>query len=248
MRLHVLSDLHLEFGITELPTTDADVVVLAGDIHVGREGRKWIRRQFPEQHVIYVLGNHEFYRHSIPELTETLKRNTDDSHIHLLENDVVEIDGCTFLGCTLWTDFRLWPDPEAAMLVAQKGISDYTVIEVKSENRVLNPQDTVRLNAHSVAWLNSELAKRDHARTIVVTHHAPSPRSIPPLHGGKVLNAAFVCDLETLLVGSRIPLWIHGHTHFNVDYTIGSTRILSNQRGYPMEPTAGFDPRLVVKV
>jgi predicted phosphohydrolase len=247
MRLHILSDLHLEFGITELPTTDADVVVLAGDIHVGTEGLKWIQRQFPEQQVIYVLGNHEFYRHSIPELTETLKRETSGSHIHVLENEAVVIDGFTFLGCTLWTDFQLWPDPQAAMLIAQRGISDFTVIEVKSENRVLHPQDTVRLNAESVAWLKSELAKHDHARTIVVTHHAPSPRSIPPIHAGNVLNAAFVCDLGTLIVESRIPLWIHGHTHFNVDYEAGTTRILSNQRGYPQAPTAGFDPQLVVK-
>src|ERR1043165_2344612 len=91
MRLHILCDLHLEFGSAKIPTTDADVVVLAGDIHLGREGRKWARSHFPDQPVIYVLGNHEFYRHSLPELTETLKRETDGSHIHLLENRAVEI-------------------------------------------------------------------------------------------------------------------------------------------------------------
>jgi predicted phosphodiesterase len=68
MRVHILSDLHLEFGSTPIPRTDADVVVLAGDIHLGREGRKWIRSQFTDKPVIYVLGNHEFYRNSLPEL------------------------------------------------------------------------------------------------------------------------------------------------------------------------------------
>lgn len=248
MRLNVLSDLHLEFGITELPTTDADVVVLAGDIHVGREGMQWIQRQFPEQHVVYVLGNHEFYHQSIPELTERLKRETDGKYIHLLENDAIEIEGFTFLGCTLWTDFRIWHDPEAAMLAANRGISDFTVIEVASQNRVLHPQDTVKLNAESVAWLKNELAKRDRSKAIVVTHHAPSPRSIPPFHAGNVLNAAFACDLEPLIESTTVPLWIHGHTHFNVDYTIGSTRIVSNQRGYPMEPSAGYDARFIVEI
>ncbi|HTD65141.1 MAG TPA: metallophosphoesterase, partial [Candidatus Limnocylindria bacterium] len=33
MRLHILCNLHLEFGPAKIPTTDADVVVLAGDIH-----------------------------------------------------------------------------------------------------------------------------------------------------------------------------------------------------------------------
>jgi hypothetical protein len=31
-----------------------------------------------------------------------------------------------------------------------------------------------------------------------------------------------------------------------VDYRIGATRVLSNQRGYPDEPANGFDPALVV--
>ncbi len=84
MRVHVLGDLHLEFALGEIPITDAHVVVLAGDIHLGREGRRWARRHCPDQPVVYVLGNHEFYRHSLPDLTETVKRESDDSQIHLL--------------------------------------------------------------------------------------------------------------------------------------------------------------------
>ena len=248
MRLHVLSDLHLEFGITELPTTDADVVVLAGDIHVGPEGLKWIRRQFPRQPVIYVLGNHEFYHHSIPELTETLKRDTSGSHIHVLEDEAVAIDGFTFLGCTLWTDFRIWHDPEAAMLIAGQSLSDFHVIKTSSEKRLFRPWESAKFNAASVAWLKGEFAKHDPTKTIVVTHHAPSHRSIPPIHGGSVLNAAFASDLDDFIKESGVHLWIHGHTHFNVDYNIGSIRILSNQRGYPQGPTGGFDPQLVVEV
>ena len=66
MRLHILGDLHLEFGTAKVPVTDADVVVLAGDIHLGREGRKWVRSHFQDKPVVYVVGNHEFYRHSLP--------------------------------------------------------------------------------------------------------------------------------------------------------------------------------------
>src|SRR4026207_2571794 len=107
MRLHILGDLHLEFGTTRIPPTDAHVIVVTGDIPLGREGRRWARSQFPDKPVIYVLRNHEFYRHSLPELTENLKRETAGSLIHLLENSVVDISGYTFLGCTLWTDFQL---------------------------------------------------------------------------------------------------------------------------------------------
>lgn len=124
MRVHILCDLHLEFGSTRIPRTDADVIVLARDIHLGREGRGWAGSQFPDKPVIYVLGNHEFYRHSLPELTDTLTRETLGSHIYLLANRSIEIDGYTFLGCMLWTDFQLSPDPEGAMRTAESIMSD----------------------------------------------------------------------------------------------------------------------------
>src|SRR6266853_6023501 len=198
MRLHILSDLHLEFGPAKIPGTEADVVVLAGDIHLGREGRRWARRHFAQKPVVYVLGNHEFYRHSIPELTEALQRDTDGSHIHLLENSGVELNGFTFLGCTLWTDFRLLDDVETAMRAAEDIMSDYSVIQFSPENRLLRATDTAKLHTESLAWLKSELAKHDAARTVVVTHHGPSARSIPAYHAGSPLNPAFVSRLDAL--------------------------------------------------
>jgi predicted phosphodiesterase len=247
MRLHILSDLHLEFAQFDLPKTDADVVVLAGDVHVGRKGRLWIRNRF-DKPVIYVTGNHEYYRHSIPELTDTLRRETEGGHIHLLENSAVEIEGFSFLGCTLWSDFQLAGDVKTAMEEAGRGMSDYDLIEASGENRLLQPGDTARFHAASVAWLKSELSRRDPARTIVVTHHAPSPRSIPPFYEGSILNGAFASNLDALVESARVPLWIHGHTHYNVDYRLGATRVLSNQRGYPDRVAEGFDPGLVVEV
>jgi hypothetical protein len=45
-----------------------------------------------------------------------------------------------------------------------------------------------------------------------------------------------------------VPLWIHGHTHYNVDFKVGSTRVLTNQRGYPNELCKRFDPSLVIEI
>jgi len=247
MRLHILSDLHLEFGHAELPETDADVVVLAGDIHVGREGRKWIRKQFPGKPVIYVLGNHEFYRHAIPSLTETLKRETDGSHIHVLDNSATELNGFRFLGCTLWTDFQLTEDPQTAMREADKAMSDFHLI-INCMDRLLRAEDTAKFHTESLAWLKSQLEHCNPARTIVITHHAPSCRSIPPFYAGNVLNAAFASNLDGFVERAGIPLWIHGHTHYNVDYLLGSTRVLSNQRGYPGQLAPGFNPDLIVEL
>jgi predicted phosphodiesterase len=61
MKLHILNDLHIEFEDFQSPVTDADVVVLAGDIGVGAEGLRWAEARFLDKPVIYVPGNHEFY-------------------------------------------------------------------------------------------------------------------------------------------------------------------------------------------
>lgn len=74
MNLYVLSDLHTEFADFDLPETNADVVVLAGDIGVGTGGLDWIRKQRLHKPVIYVPGNHEFYGRDIA-LTEQLSSN-----------------------------------------------------------------------------------------------------------------------------------------------------------------------------
>jgi predicted phosphodiesterase len=248
MRLHVLSDLHFEFGSFDVPDTDADVVVLAGDVAVGPRGFDWIQQRFRGRPVVYVLGNHEFYRHNLPRLTKALKREARGSHIHLLENSSVELRGFWFLGCTLWTNFALSPDPAKAMCEAECFLKDFRLIRFGPADRVLQAKDTVDVHRASVAWLESELERHDPARTVVVTHHAPSPRSEAPGHANSPLSAAFASDLGALVEQSRIPLWIHGHTHFNVDYLLGVTRVITNQRGYPQAPCVGFDVGKVIEV
>ena len=60
MKIRILSDLHLEFFEWTPPPVEADVVVLAGDIHVGVRGLEWAQARFPSTHIVYA-GNHEFY-------------------------------------------------------------------------------------------------------------------------------------------------------------------------------------------
>ena len=85
----------------------------------------------------------------------------------------------------------------------------------------------------------------------MVTHHAPSPRSIHPRFAGSVINACFISDAERLIDGARADLWIHGHTHDSFDYNVNGTRVLCNPRGYAKDgvnENASFDADLVVEI
>jgi hypothetical protein len=61
MRIHVLCDLHIEFKPFDPPDTNADVVNLAGDVHVKGKGLEWAKERFKDVPVLYVLGNHWYY-------------------------------------------------------------------------------------------------------------------------------------------------------------------------------------------
>jgi Icc-related predicted phosphoesterase len=248
VRLHILSDLHLEFGPFQPPATRADVVVLAGDVHTGKNGLRWIAETFRDRPVIYVLGNHEFYGHDTPKLTEELRQLTAGSNIYVLENDCVEIGGVVFLGATLWTDFKLNGDPILAVSLAATGMNDFNRIRVSQSYRRFRPSDARQLYAESVRWLEAELSRAEGKTRVVVTHHAPSQRSIGPLYTADPLNPAFASDLEHLIQASGAALWVHGHIHYTSDYVLGQTRIVNNPRGYPGESVAGFAPALVVGV
>jgi Icc-related predicted phosphoesterase len=248
MKIHVLSDLHLEFGPAIVPTTDADVVVIAGDIDVGIRGLEWLQANFRRQPVIYVLGNHEFYHHDLVQLRRSIDQLAEGSNLGVLENAAVEIGGYSFLGCTLWTDFALRGDVERAMANAEELMNDFRIISNGGMMHRLQARDVAQLHSESVAWLRDELPRHDPAKTVVVTHHAPSPQCEASFHVGGPLSPAFVADLDKLIEPSGVPLWIHGHTHHNVDFRLGNTRVLSNQRGYPAENCPRFDPALVVEV
>jgi len=248
MRLHILSDLHLEFTPFELPKAEADVVILAGDIHPGLAGLKWIQENIRDLPVIYVLGNHEFYGKDIPKLTLELKERARGTNVYVMENDKVEIGGVTFLGATLWTDFELDGDPASSQAEAAFQLTDYRRIRVEPQYSKFRPRDSRRLHLETLTWLREQVATQTESPKIVVTHHAPSRRSIKPKKQNHPLNPAYASNLDSLIESSNARLWIHGHIHYASDYTIGTTRVLTNPRGYPDEPVAGFNPALVIDV
>ena len=98
LKLHVLSDLHLEFSNLSVPKTVADVVLLAGDIWIGEAGIGWARETFPDKEIIYLAGNHEFYGKQRSETLGLLRTASQDAGVHFLDNDEVIIDDVRFLG------------------------------------------------------------------------------------------------------------------------------------------------------
>jgi Icc-related predicted phosphoesterase len=245
-----LSDIHLEFAHLEsVPDARPDLILLAGDIGHGTDAITWAEFYFPGIPVVFILGNHECYRDSLELVLEDCRnRAADTRNIRFLENEevILSLRGrqIRVLGTCLWTDFKLngADRQHESMLIAQRNLADYRLIRYK-DTRLL-PSDTLAFHEAAVAWLDRALAEPHEGPTVVATHHAPSPRSVPPFYRGSLLSPAFNSDLEPLILRHQPELWVHGHTHWSVDYTIGRTRMYSNQRGYPGE-AAGFSMRCI---
>jgi len=265
MRLLVLSDLHVEHApFAPAARRDAyDLVVLAGDIGQATLALQWARRTFPDAPIVQVAGNHEFFDGIREDVLDAMRATARRLGIHLLEDDTVVVDGVEFVGCTVWTDYRLHERPgrpvsmsaDDTMLGARRLMLDYRCIEVRDPSspagvRRFEPQDSVVLHERSRAWLAGALARPAAGRRVVVTHHLPSWHSVSPAYVAAPSNPAFASDLDALL--PRADLWIHGHTHSSHDYLLGGCRVVCNPRGYPMRAggfeNPRFDPVRVVTV
>jgi predicted phosphohydrolase len=249
-RLAIYSDLHLEFADFEPPKLDVDAVILAGDIHVGIEAIRWIRAHFADRPVIYVAGNHEYYRHNLPRLNQKIAALCKDSNIHFLECDNRVVAGVRFLGATLWTDYAITGDAELAMFEGEQMMTDFRLIRHGDKHQRLRAEHLLRRHARTRAWLRQHLDGPFDGPTVVVTHHAPSMKSVHPkfLRADPHINASYASDLESLL-GGTCALWVHGHMHDSFDYEITGTRVICNPRGYlPDEGNPAFQPDLVVSL
>ena len=254
LRIQVVGDLHVDFAPTALSlAAGADVLVVAGDTCEGVErGFDWLRAVVPmSMPIVSIAGNHEYYRRVLTDEVARARETAPTYGISFLENASAVIGGVRFLGCTLWTDYALNGEPSrtAAMATAREWMNDHRQIMMPRQSRDrFMPRDALAIHRVSRAWLERELAFPFRGPTVVVTHHAPSRRSLGAVQRPSSLGPCLASDLDALVASSGAALWIHGHTHRCCDYRIGDTRVVNNGRGYGDEAAGVFDPVLVLDV
>lgn len=237
-----MSDLHLEFQDMGLEYLSADIVVLAGDIHVGTEALEWIKRELPTVTVLYVPGNHEFYSHEYSLLRAELQELTKGTNVHVLDNHVYSYYGVNFFGSTLWTDFTLFGDREKTKRNCGASMNDYRLIQDGQNRHPISPERVLAIHQESLVWLDRNLGLHAGEKNVVITHHGPSIRSVAPEYSTHPLTPAFVSDLEGFIKKHKPHYWIHGHVHNSSSYEIQGCKVRVNTRGYPSEPSTGFNP------
>jgi predicted phosphodiesterase len=263
MKFRLLSDLHLEFedrvtDFTPMPQKDekTTVLILAGDIALGIEAVPFIKQMCKRFYkVVYCLGNHEFYYN---EYNKTRARWNDMAEMPgnfiLLDDHVAIIDDVRLVGGTLWTDFS--GGDYFAKSLAQHGMNDYNCAKIKEQNeegkyfkRKLHPNDTVLAHMQTLMLIRETVRVPFEGPTVVITHHLPHPLCVAQQFRSDPLNPAYVTNLDYVIEANEIAVWVHGHTHTNVDVEVHGTRILCNPRGYtPDDLNDEFDENFTFEV
>lgn len=248
MKIQIISDLHQEFGFSDLSFDLADVVILAGDVNLGTKGIEWIKNKILNKTVIYVLGNHEYYKGSYPKTLNKISEAAENSNVSVLENSFVDIQDIRFHGATLWTDFSIFGDPRYYGMVCQSVMNDYKKIRRDPSYSKLRTIETFKIHQISRHWLKESLENSKGMRNIVVTHHAPSLQSVPEHFKTDPVTSAYVSNLEDFIEEHQPLYWIHGHIHTPTRYKIGKTEIICNPHGYISEKYNGYNKELIIEI
>lgn len=257
MKIKLLSDLHLEFGLDRQLIKDqqeAQVLVLAGDIAEAKNLSnpaviEYLKELIkPYENIIYILGNHEYYNSILPFPNNELKDLMSSLGIKVLDDEKIEIDGFTFIGSTMWTDFNRNNYIDKLNVFSQ--LNDYRLIQSGiNYPKAIMPDEIYDINRKSIGFIVDSLENaQDLTKTVVITHHGPSFQSVVPRWRGSNINAGFCMDLDDLLFSELAPrLWLHGHIHDGVDYEIDRCRVVANPKGYGNENKI-FNRNLIIEI
>jgi hypothetical protein len=252
------------------PANTADQIAIAAGTGLGKRQqraqafRDFFKRcsfQFP--HVIYIMGNHEFYSGKfyagIDYMREELAKYP---NIHMLEQDTYiiqdrnketgEVSDVVFVGGTLWTNMNR-RDP-LTMHAIEGMMNDFRIIRNDHRNYApMSALDVAIRHDRTLGYIKLIVEQHKDKRCVVVGHHSPSFQSMHPMYASDTLmNGGYHSELsEFILDHPQIVLWTHGHTHHPFDYKIGETRVVCNPRGYENDgysEDTGWNPNILIEI
>ena len=150
----------------------------------------------------------------------------DRHNVKAYYNSVISLDEETdLIVSTLWAKI-----PPSEEYMTEHYVSDFRRIR-NGEHR-LTSQRFNEEHDQCRDFIEKAVSGSKAKNIIVATHHVPSFSLMADEFKNSSINGAFTVELGDYMAESRINYWIYGHSHRNIDRTIGNTRCVSNQLGY----------------
>ena len=243
IKIQYISDLHLEFkdnkdGLRHMDT-DADVLVIAGDLDIGSKIFDHLIHLSKKRKVIFVYGNHEFYdgkpTHQLKKRGNIVSKFNKD--LHILDRQSVIIEDTTFIGATGWIDGS-YRDID---IVQFNSYNDFeTIYGFASSHNVWGKKDK--------DFICHTLTNSKTKNNIIITHFLPIPWCISNGYIGSYYNPCFTNNWKWVYNHSdKINYWIHGHSHEFFKMKAKETVFCRNPFGYPREDV-DFKPNEFINI
>jgi predicted MPP superfamily phosphohydrolase len=250
-----------------LPEDSDTTLVIAGDLWDDRKflrrkysnGDSWLKRLSKQfKYVVFVLGNHDYWGANLTLEPASIRKELkvqEIENVHLLEIDTLILDNVKFVGGTMWTNYNR--ENCMTMLSAPFTMAnDHNYIKIGKDYCKLKPEHLLgRFKLTKKHIFENCTKDNPEQKIVVVTHMAPSFRSIHDTWKNSNTNGYYYSDLDTELcyLDHDINYWFHGHTHKPMDYVMeesrtAQTRVVCNPRGYRGFEQTGFDPNLRFEV
>ena len=258
MMVLITADLHLDVWMREGrdPLASAapiishlDGLIIAGDL-ANNPMYQWPRalarigRLIDPARVWIIPGNHDYWNFHL-DGDAALEELVTNAGMNFAQKRAIDIGATRFLCCTLWTDFALTGDRDAAMRRARMTMPDYARIRKNGAlaSGPIQPEDTVAVHHDHLDWLTDAMMGPWDGQRIIVTHHAPTAAAVAPLNG---LSAAFASDLDIWIGTHRPDGWFFGHTHRQFGGKIHGVPITNISLGYPDDTADGAEAELLL--
>jgi len=259
MKIQIQSDTHIEMGKALDPAVAADTIICCGDngvitnLNALQKYFKNLRNS--AEHIIFVLGNHEFYNSNYDEALTLADKFAKEEGIFLLDEALgtqdLELDGVTFWGSTLWTDLKNG-DWNVKQTIGH-GMNDFYVISKELKDGSIGAftaDHTIEINSRTRSKINWDA-------DVIISHHHPLLREHRRFPMTDITYGFCNTGLEDQIIASKAKYWVHGHTHDSSSETLNGTTVISNQQGYPrmnyhmgttVYEETGYDPHLIIEV
>lgn len=228
---------------------EPDLLVVAGDLS-NDPVRTWpkalarLGRLIDPAKLVIIPGNHDYYSFRL-DGEHLLREMCSDAGVRFAQKEEIRIGKTRVLCCSLWTDYELTGNVRGAVDTARQVMNDFRQIRVgipglpfdQQDTRLITPQDILMAHRDHRAWLEAALRAPhfagDEGRTVVVTHHGPSPATAVGVVDA--LTPSFHSNFDDLILETEPDHWFFGHSHRRCQATVGRTDIRNVSIGYPHE-------------
>lgn len=248
----IASDLHIEYKNNDIVTNldkyivpKADVLILAGDIgnlYKLEQLKSFLRLVCDKfMFVLYVPGNHEYYRVPQGDGEVPMRMLTDKligldklfPNLFILNRTSVCIGDVCVAGCTLWSEAKI-------------NIPSYIVRINRMTKEIYNSMHKKDLK---FVMKTIDYCRNNNKKLLMVTHHVPTYNL---LKGKRALDryaSLYATNLDHLLRHDYVHTWVCGHIHRNFDYmTSMRTRVVGNQMGKPKDKVMDYRVDMTIDV